>query len=149
MKVYIDTIKIISDSLNINLNNLKLNKIIKENTEDFLIDIIKLSNRIKKKKFKKKLTYIELNQSLKEKKYNILYGYKNFNKNYQIISNSNLLVILEKFLQIDNLIKKNLLSYPKEYLFKFHWLSINGNQPLLKENKLYVLNFFFHFLLTI
>jgi len=101
-------------------------------------DILKQIKRFVENSRRKRVKVSDFNETLQYMGYEMLYGYFSYEKSYISIPNTNILVAPDKKNKIDEILLRKIGNAPKEELFHFHWLSINGIQPLSSDNVLYV-----------
>ena len=143
------TINAIAQSMNLNINSGQ--SLLARNSIFYLKNILSLAIRILKSKNKKKLTHNEINESLKAKNMQPLYGYNNrlFKTEKEceyvpIDDKKEVLVPIDHMITLKSLdeiekslfgVDNELVGYPIETIFKFHWLAVQGNQVYVSNTR--------------
>lgn len=114
--------------------------------ESHLNLILEYANRIRKHKFHRKLRAIHINESLENKKMEPIHGYDCESNSPELIEagkvdGSETYVYKEHYIDFKNISREPLVKYPIEISYTFHWLAVDGIQPKIEENQLYVLCF--------
>ena len=111
-------------------------------TIDFITRIIEIANRIRQHNFRSDLRITDINEALVSRRMDPLIGYHSKNKVYDYIplpDDDSIYVCDEPQIPLQTYLHRKLPDYPPDTYFTFHWLSIQGVQPKVEENQMYVL----------
>ena len=110
--------------------------------------ILETASFIQKRQYDSKLSVEHFNEALTLKNMKPLLGYRSKQKvEYEtagFLDNTKIEIPVDKQIDIQSIIDAQLLPYPIEKYYSFHWLSVlNGVQPRIPQNEKYVFIFLF------
>ena len=115
---------------------------------NFLKIILETAQSIQKHQYDTKLSVEHFNEALTLKSLKPLLGYAPNRKiQYETagyLDNTKIECPVDRQLDLQEVVNQQLLNYPKETFYSFHWLSVlKGVQPRLPQNEKYVFDFLF------
>jgi transcription initiation factor TFIID subunit 6 len=135
MEISRETIFAIGQALGIRLPpRLSLACLVRD-SDVFLRQVVQCAERFRRHKFQDALKIAHVNEALHSTNQRPLYGYHHeFYPIYKPIPRAGILAADDRMLDLSTISRRPEFGYPDDESFEFHWLAIDGIQPLIHEN---------------